>query len=92
MYFELAKSLIRYAQDQEWIEHDITANLTFKTRNAAPPARRTYSHEMLLKLINGPVYTATRQTSWRMDEYKFWLPLLGLYTGARLGELWPTAG
>ncbi|MDX1555248.1 MAG: hypothetical protein R3212_04415, partial [Xanthomonadales bacterium] len=65
VYFELAKSLIRYAQDQEWIEHDITANLTFKTRNAAPPARRTYSHEMLLKLINGPVYTATRQTSWR---------------------------
>ena len=87
VYFELAKSLIRYAQDQEWIEHDITANLTFKTRNAAPPARRTYSHEMLLKLINGPVYTATRETSWRMDEYKFWLPLLGLYSGARLGEL-----
>jgi integrase len=86
-YFELAKSLIRYAQDQELIEHDITANLTFKTRNAPPPRRRTYTHEMLTKLVKGPVHTASQLPSWRMDEYKFWLPLLGLYTGARLGEL-----
>lgn len=85
-YFELAKAMMRYALDQELVEYDVTSNLTFNTRNASPPAKRTYSHDMLSKLVKGPAYTSVKPR-WRLDDYKFWLPLLGLYTGARLGEL-----
>ncbi|HDY99050.1 MAG TPA: site-specific integrase [Pseudomonas sabulinigri] len=85
-YFELAKAMMRYALDEELVEYDVTSNLLFKTRNASPPTNRTYSHEMLVKLINSPAYSSA-QPRWRLDDYKFWLPLLGLYTGARLAEL-----
>jgi integrase len=88
-YFDLVRSMFRFAFENEWITRDIAApvQLKEKTRKKSSRQRRAYSHQELKTLLNGPLYTATTTPRWRMDNFKFWLPLLGLYTGSRLNEL-----
>jgi integrase len=53
------------------------------------PTREPWQLEELRLLFASPVFTeGARPTSGR-GEASFWLPLLGLFTGARLGELAP---
>lgn len=48
-----------------------------------PPKRRAYTEEELRLLFEPTVYTSRKmKKSWQ-----YWLPLMGLLTGARLGEL-----
>lgn len=86
-FFELARAVIGYAHDQGYLTENITAGLTFSTKGAACPRKRTYSPRQIEQLLNGPVYTLTQPPRWRLDDYRFWLPLLGLFSGARLSEL-----
>lgn len=86
-YFELLQRILRYARDHELIAEDLSSGLTFNTKGAPSARRRTYNHSQIHKLLQGPVYTLTRPERWRLDDYKFWLPLLGLFQGARLNEL-----
>lgn len=86
-YFELLQRILRYARDHELIAEDQSNGLTFNTKGAPNARRRTYNHGQIEKLLQGPVYTLTRPERWRLDDYKFWLPLLGLFQGARLNEL-----
>jgi len=49
----------------------------------------------LIKLFNAPIYTGCKnEKNWRspgnlilLDTSKFWVPLIGLFTGMRLGEI-----
>lgn len=88
-YFDLAKGMFRFAYDNEWIARDIAGpvQLKEKSRKKSNRVRRAYSQPELQMLFNGPVYTVSDVPRWRMDNYKFWLPLLGLFTGSRLNEL-----
>ncbi|MBX9915406.1 MAG: site-specific integrase [Pseudomonadaceae bacterium] len=86
-YFELLQRILRYARDHELIAEDQSSGLTFNTKGAPSARRRTYNHSQIEKLLQGPVYTLTKPERWRLDDYKFWLPLLGLFQGARLNEL-----
>lgn len=53
------------------------------------PSRETWDIADLQTLFTSPVYTQGVRPTGGRGEAAYWLPLLGLYTGARLGELAP---
>jgi integrase len=55
----------------------------------APSEREPWQPEELQMLFGSPVYTEGARPTGGRGEASFWLPLLGLYTGARLNELAP---
>lgn len=82
------KSLLKYAhRDLKWVPHreweglDINAPTTNK--------RRPWTDAELLKLFGSPVHTAYTlpRDAKAGHDAAYWVPLLGLFTGARLGEL-----
>jgi integrase len=82
------KSLLKYAHEtlewlpkQPWRSLDIKAPTTNK--------RRPWTTEELKTLFAAPLHTAYALPDARYGgrEAAFWIPLLGLFTGTRLGEL-----
>ena len=53
------------------------------------PGREPWSTEDLRLLFSSRVFTEGSRPTGGAGEAAFWLPLLGLFTGARLGELAP---
>jgi integrase len=53
------------------------------------PTREPWQLDELRLLFGSPVFTKRARPTAGRGEASFWLPLLGLFTGARLGELAP---
>ncbi|WP_022964266.1 site-specific integrase [Halopseudomonas pelagia] len=86
-FFELIRAVFRHAHDHDLLKTDLAHNLVFKIKGAEAPRKRTYSPGQVEALLKGPSLTLDTAPKWRLDDFKFWLPLLGLYTGCRLAEL-----
>jgi integrase len=54
---------------------------------ADEPTRDTFTAEELNVIFSGPVFTANERPLGGKGDAAFWLPLLGLFTGARRSEL-----
>ena len=75
-------AFLNWCKANGYIEDNPLAGLKMMT-GAAKDARLSYENEDLLKLLN----LTTLQNEARKHPWRYWLPLLGRYTGARLEEL-----
>lgn len=68
--------------------------LTVAKKSAAKKKRDAFTIDDLRKVFNAPVFRGARSSYYwsepgpvRIRDYRFWLPLMGLFTGGRLREL-----
>ncbi len=59
------------------------AKIKVSNKKRPDELRKAFTSKHLEKLFNAPEYTEDKF----IDSYQFWLPVLGLYTGARINEL-----
>ncbi|WP_312813121.1 DUF6538 domain-containing protein [Brevundimonas sp.] len=81
------RSLFRFAVENDIISTDPAANVKAPPAKRAKEARLPYSEEALRSVFNSPIYSKGERPNRGAGEVAYWLPLLALYTGARLGEL-----
>lgn len=83
------KSLLKYAAETlEWIPKQPWRGLDIKATTTNK--RRPWSDAELSTLFGSPLhqrYELPQDGPWAGKEAAYWIPLLGLYTGTRLGEL-----
>ena len=68
---------------QGYINNNPIQGMKVKQKVSAKSARLPFSDDNLKELFSSNIYTCHKFSK----DYKYWLPLLGLYTGARLEEL-----
>ena len=85
------QALATWAHDNGLIPDDVPwANPFSKMQlEQAHPEREPWDAGELQTLFASPIFTTNARPQGGRGEAAFWLPLLGLFTGARLGELAP---
>lgn len=82
------KSLLKYAyRELEWTQRHTWEGLDIKAPTTN--GRRPWTDAELVKLFGSEVHTAFKlpRDAKAGHDAAYWVPLLGLFTGARLGEL-----
>src|SRR5690606_24415016 len=78
-YLQNLNAMMNWAAAEGWLDRNPFSGLVGKAE--ARTERRSYTPEEL-RVLFASLARYRRTTPWR-----FWLPALGLYTGARLNEL-----
>ena len=78
--------LLNYAVRLDLIKSNEASGLTVKAPSSEK-ARRSFDLPALKSIASSPVYTAGHQPKGGGGDASYWLPLLALFTGARLEEL-----
>lgn len=86
-YVDALRAILGAAVDREWINANPAAGVRVATPKGLPKPRRPFTSDELNRLFRGPVHAEGRRPKAGGGEAAYWLPLLGLYTGARLEEL-----
>lgn len=87
-WFGSIRTLFRFADGREYLTADPFAKVILDTPNRPKVARRQeWEPEDLQKWFSSAVYTDRLRPKAAAGEAAFWLPVLGLYHGFRLGEM-----
>ena len=82
-YLARTTAFFSWCQRNNFIEHNPADRLSIRSKKHPRDHRDDFTSEELQMLFMGDVY----QPGVKHIPYRFWLPLLGIYTGARLDEL-----
>jgi integrase len=81
------RTLLAFAQSNDLAEINAAEGITVTDPDAAKRKRRPFDVKSLTTIFESPVYSADQRPAAGRGEAAYWLPLLALYTGARLEEL-----
>ena len=80
-------SLLQYSVDNDLIRINVAAGVRVARSKVEKKTRLPYKIEDLNKIFSCPIYTDKYRPQGGSKEAAYWLPLLALYTVARLEEL-----
>jgi len=71
-----------------YLSYDFASHLEYKfNKKKDTNSYKAFSHTELQNIINGHVYQQDKNNKRKSDDFIFWAPLLGMYTGARVNEI-----
>jgi integrase len=95
-YLDLLRSFLRWcvAEDALKMVPGEKTRMPGISRDASIDARHSFSAEHLQKIFSSPLYSGSKSLARRsvagsevIRDGKFWVPLIGIFTGMRLGEI-----
>ena len=94
-YMNKLSTLFNWAAKEEMVSRNPAKGLKLANVMTAREKRRPFAPEQLTKIFNAPVYRGCRddgagfaiQGTETPRRSRFWIPLLGLFTGMRLNEI-----
>lgn len=95
-YLRLLGSLFDYARKRRYVSFNDAMDLRPKGKSTPAQARRRpFAHEQLRTIFTAPIYTGcvddergyAKPGPNRPRRSRFWVPLLGLFTGLRMEEI-----
>jgi len=81
------KAILNWAVNNGYIDHSPASGLNVARPKVENTARLPYSVDDLNKIFRMPIYTTGERPKAGGGEAAKWIPLLALFTGARLEEL-----
>lgn len=81
------RTVLDYAVQREWRSDNPATGVKIMEAKTAPEARLPYGKAELEAIFSGPVHAEGKRPKGGAGEAAYWLPILALYTGARLSEL-----
>lgn len=81
------RALFAVAKTRDLIQQNPAEGLTLKDPIPAKEKRMPFDTPALVRIFSSPVFTSGERPDAGAGEAAYWLPLLALYTGARLEEL-----
>jgi integrase len=81
------RALFAVAKSRDLIQQNPAEGLTLKDPIPAKEKRMPFDTPALVRIFSSPIYTAGERPDAGAGEAAYWLPLLALFTGARLEEL-----
>jgi integrase len=82
-YMGRYSSLFGWAKKQHYVDENCFEKLSPKKNRSPHEERKAFEPSDLDKLFSSEIFTKGKY----LHSYYYWLPLLGLYTGARINEL-----
>lgn len=93
-YLYNLKSFLHWCEEDGYISKSPAGTIKINFKNNAQEDRPPFSDMQLTKIFTSPQYTGHKSAIRRsipgdvlIKDGKFWIPLIGLYSGMRLGEI-----
>lgn len=86
-YLTALRTVFDYALDREWRADNPFAGVKVLEAKTKKEPRLPYGKAELTAIFSGPVHAQGKRPKGGAGEAAWWLPVLALYSGARLNEL-----
>lgn len=86
-YLDSLRALLNFAVSEDIIPNNSANGVKANVTTREEDERKPFPLSALNTIFSSPVYTSNDRPLGGAGEAAYWLPLLGLYTGARLEEL-----
>ncbi len=93
-YFSVVRSFLSWCEDEGYLENSSAKKIKTASATNQSNARDPFSADQLEKLFISPLYSGCKSASRRsthgdlvLRDAKYWIPLVGLFSGMRLGEI-----